>query len=235
MSLLSICIDAADQIGLRRPSSVIGNSDPEVQQLLNYAQLEGKELVTRGDWNGLRTPTTFTSLAQQEQTGMVPTDLARFINETFWNRSRKRPLMGPVTPQQWQNIQAWTTSPLQDTFTVYGNDIYVTPAPPAGETFAFEYVSSKFCQSSGGTAQTSWLADTDTGRIPEELFALGISYRFLEQAGQGRFQALQAKYEARIKQLLQNDQPRRTINMSMAPEYGRYPGIVVPEGYWMVP
>ena len=233
MSLLTICIDAADQIGLRRPASVIGNPDPEVQQLLNYAQLEGKELPTRGEWQGLRTPALFTSLASEVQTGMIPTDFARFINETFWNRSRRRPLMGPVTPQQWQNIQAWTTSPLQDTFTVYGGDIYVTPAPPAGETFAFEYVSNNFCKSATNTPQSSWLADTDVARIPEELFSTGIAWRFLEQAGQPRYQALQAKYETRIRQLLTNDQPRRTISLSQSPEYGRYPGIVVPEGYWM--
>jgi hypothetical protein len=234
MSLLTICQDAADQIGLRRPASVIGNNDREFRQLLNYAQLEGKELPTRGEWQGLRTPSTFTSLASEVQTGMIPTDFARFINETFWNRSRRRPLMGPVTSQQWQNIKAWTTSPLQDTFTVYGNDIYITPAPPAGQTLAFEYVSSNFCKSSVNVLQSAWAADTDTARIPEELFSTGIAWRFLEQAGQPRYVALQAKYETRVRQLLTNDQPRRTISLSQAPEYGRYPGIIVPEGYWPV-
>jgi hypothetical protein len=232
MSLLTICIDAADQTGQRRPASVIGNSDPIIQQFLNYAQLEGKRLPTRGEWQGLRTPATFTSLASEVQTGMIPTDFARFINETFWNRSRRRPLQGPVTPQQWQNIQAWTTSPVQDTFTVYGSDIYITPAPPAGQTLAFEYVSSNFCKSAGGTLQSSWLADTDTARIPEEIFSLGIAWRYLEKIGQGRAQQLQAEYETRIKQLLTNDQPRRKISLSEAPEYGLRPGIAVPEGYW---
>ncbi len=232
MTLLSICIDAADQTGQRRPASVIGNQDPVIQQFLNYAQIEGKRLPTRGEWQGLRTPSSFTSLASEVQTGMVPADLARFINETFWNRARKRPLMGPVTPQQWQNIKAWTTSPVQDTFTVYGSDIYVTPAPPAGQEFAFEYISSNFCKSAGGTLQSQWLADTDIARIPDEIFSLGIAWRYLEKVGQGRAAALKAEYELRIKQLLLDDKPRRKISLAESQEYGRYPGIVVPEGYW---
>lgn len=235
MSLLTIIQDAAKEMKLRVPASVISNPDVEVVDMLRFAQRLGRELPLRGEWQNLRTPSTFTSLAQEEQTGMVPSDLARFVNETFWNRTRKRPLQGPMNAQQWQTIKSWTTSPVQDTFTVYGTNIHVNPIPPAGETFAFEYITTKFCQSSGGTAQTSWLADTDTGRIPEELFTLGIVALYLRSEGQPGAVDAEARYEKQIRQYLTGDGPKGTISLAGSPEYGRYPGIVIPEGYWMTP
>jgi hypothetical protein len=235
VSLLTIIQDAAKEMKLGVPASVIGNPDVEVVDMLRFAQRLGRELPLRGEWQTLRTPSTFTSLAQEEQTGMVPTDLARFINETFWNRSRKRPLQGPMDAQQWQTIKSWTTSPTQDTFTVYGSNIHINPVPPAGETFAFEYITNQFCRSAGGVAQASWLADTDTARIPEELFTLGIVSLYLRSEWQPGAVDAEARFEKQVRQYLTSDGPKRTVSMAGGSEYGRYPGIVVPEGYWMVP
>lgn len=233
MTLLSLLQDAADEIGIRRPAAVVSSADTEVQKLLRYAKKEGLELPKRGEWQELRTPSTFTSLATETQTGMVPSDLARFVNETFWNRSARRRLFGPLNSQDWQTLKAMSSSPIVDTFTFYGSNILIQPVPTAGETYAFEYISSKYCQSSGGTAQTVWTADDDTARIPEEVFTLGVIWRFL--AGEGLpYQQAQATYEKQIAQYLTGNKPKRTVDMTGGGDYGRAPGIYVPEGYWNI-
>lgn len=233
MTLLSLTQDAADEIGIRRPTSVIGSSDPEVQKLLRYAKKEGKELPKRGEWQELRTPSTFTSVATETQTGMVPTDLARFVNETFWNRSARRMLFGPLNSQQWQTLKAMSSSPIVDTFTYYGNNILIQPVPAAGQTYAFDYITRNYCADAGGTPLAVWTADTDVGRIPEEIFTLGIVWRFLQGEGLP-FQTAQATYETQIRQYLTGNKPKRTVNMATGGEWNRYPGIYVPEGYWNI-
>lgn len=234
LTLLQICQSAADEVGIMRPDAVIGSQAPEVQKLLRYAVKEGREVIKRGYWQGLRSEQTFTSLAQESQTNMIPTDFDRFVNETFWNRSRRRPLLGPVTPQQWQNIKAWTTSPVQDTFIVRGSNILISPVPAAGQTFAFEYISKNYCQSSGGTAQSVWTADTDTPRLPDEIFVLGVTWRYKQSEGLP-FENDLGAYEGQIKQYLTSDTAKRTISMSQSQVgmNGR-PGVVVPEGDWSI-
>jgi hypothetical protein len=234
MTLLSICQDAADEIGIARPTAIVGSQQPEVQKLLRYAKKEGKEIIKRGYWQGIRKEQTFTSLAQETQTSMIPSDFDRFVNGTFWNRTRRRPLLGPVTPQEWQNLKAWTSSPVQDTFIIRGSSVLINPAPPAGETFAFEYISKNYCESSGGTDQSVWTVDTDLPLLPDELFVLGIKWRYLEGEGLP-FENAYANYESQVRQALTGDTAKRTVNMAARSPYGSpRPGIVVPEGDWSV-
>lgn len=230
MTLLTIVQDAASEIGLPRPSVVVGNNDVNVLRLLRYAKREGKEILKRGDWQNLRAESTFTSLAQETQTAMVASDLDHFVNETFWNRTRKRPLFGPKTPQEWQTIKGAVSSVAVDTFTYRGTAILINPVPAAGQTFAYEYISNKYCQSSGGTAQAVWTADTDTARLPEELFTLGVIWRFKKGRGQP-FEAEFQEYNFQIGVALMHDQPRIALNMA-GEGRGWGPGIGVPEGSW---
>lgn len=231
MTLLSLAQDAADQIGIVRPSTVYGNAATEARKLLRYANQAGRHLV-KMDWQALRSEQTFTSLAQETQTSMIPSDLDHFLDETFWNRSRDRPLYGPKTPQEWQAIKATVTAAAIDTYAYRGTAILINPVPTAGETFAFEYITTKFCQSSGGTAQAAWAADTDTARISEELFTLGIVWRYKHGEGLAYTDDFNVCEEFR-KKIYAQDQPRRTIDMTgQRSLWPGTPGIIVPEGTW---
>lgn len=201
-----------------------------MRALLSHAQEEGATLARLGPWQKLRKEKTFTSLAQETQTAMVATDLASFVNGTFWNRTRRRPLVGPVTPQEWQRMKASTTSPVNDTFTVRGGDILINPAPTAGHTFAYEYQSTQWCESSGGTDQSVWTADTDVGLLDERLMKLGIIYRFKKQRGLA-FDADYSLYDFAVRDALAKEAPHDIVDMSgvMGPVR---PRIAVTEGDW---
>lgn len=240
MSLLTMVQASAQIIGITAPATVIGNSNPQVGELLACAQDEGFDLMRRGQWQVLDTVTTFSAIATQQgsynyaiQTGAVPSDYDRFIQETFWNYTRKRPLFGPVTAQEWQNLIAWTSSPVVDTFRFVGNNIWITPAPVSGDVMAFEYISKNWCQSSAGSGQDQWLADTDTGILDETIMKLGVVWRFKQKKGLP-FQADYDKWDSRARQALVQDMPQRTINFGDAYSTGRRPGIAVPEGSWNI-
>lgn len=229
MTLLSICQDAAVEIGVPKPSTVIGNADPIVMRLLRYAKREGAELVRRGNWQALRSEKTFVSLAQESQTAMVASDLDHFINDTFWNRSQKRRLYGPKTPEEWQLIKGAVTSAVFNTYTYMGNAILINPVPAAGETFAYEYVSNQYCLSAALAVQAVWTADTDTPRLREELFTLGVIYRYKKGRGLP-FADDFSEYDMQVQEALMLDKPKRVIGMSG--DHVVSHGISVPEGSW---
>jgi hypothetical protein len=233
LTLLNLIQQAARRIGITPPSVVVASTDANVQELLTCAQEEGFQLMRRGTWQVLRKQQIFKALAQEEQTGMIPADFDRFVQETFWNRTKKRIMWGPVTPQEWQNLKAWTATPAMDTFIIRGGNVLITPNPTAGDDLAFEYVSKNWCQSAGGDGQDEWLADTDTGILDERLMRLGVVWRYKQKKGLN-WQVDFQNYDTQVKQALTVDQPQRTVSLGEDAYIGRRPGISVPPGNWNV-
>jgi hypothetical protein len=229
MSLLTLIQKAAVRVGIPKPSVVVAATDLGVQQLLEFAQEEGEQLARYGDWRVLRKEKTFTTVAAETQTDTpIPTDLGAFIDRTFWNRSRRERIYGPVSPEVWQRWKATTTFPITDTFCLRGTSWLMAPTPIAGQTIAYEYRSKNWCQSSGGTGQAAWAADTDTGILDERLMGMGLVWRY-KQAKTLDWEADYSKYEFEVAQALAADQPRKTLNMGG--ETMAY-GVTTPDGSW---
>lgn len=184
MSLLDIVVDACDRLNLPRPTTVVTNNTETIRVLRGYAQEEGKELSRRGAWQKLSKEFTFTTLAATDQTSAsLPSDFGWFKNETMFNRTRRRKVIGPIDDETWQHIQASLTTFVNPSFRIFGGTVHITPTPTAGDTVAYEYVSNQWCESSVGTDQSAWAADTDVALLDEELFTLGLVWRFRKAKG----------------------------------------------------
>lgn len=185
MSLLSLLQRSADLLSLARPASVIGSSDQQVRNLYALAIEEAKDLASSHNWQTLIREATFTTTAAAEQTGAVPGDLDRFIPNSFFNRSTRRPVLGPITPQLWQGIQA--NPQLNRVFLAFrerDGAFLVTPTPPAGQTIAYEYVTTKWARKSDASVDyTEWQADTDITYLDEWLITLGVRWRWKKSKG----------------------------------------------------
>lgn len=232
MSLLTLLQGAADRLGIVRPSSVITSTDQQALRLLGYAQEEGKALARRHTWQVLTKEQTFTSTATTAQASAIPANFDRFLDDTFFNRTRKRPVYGPMNAQDWQFAQAVVASTIIESFRQRGNDVLIIPTPTAGDSYAFEYVSKNWCQSSGGTAQEAWAADADTGILSEELMTLGVVWRF--KAGQGFDYSQEFQnYELQVAQAIARDGGKRTLNAGQVVRTTvRAP--FIPEGGWQL-
>jgi hypothetical protein len=205
MSLLSIVQSVAGRLSLPIPSAVVGSSDRQVVQLLALANEEGRSLAGRIAWQVLTNEQTFTTQAAPAQSAAVPADLDRFIANSFFNRTTRRPIAGPLTPRQWQWIQAqpvYSTACLA--FRERTGQFLIAPTPAAGETIAFEYVSRNWAQSSGGAAQAAFLADDDVALLDEELIGLGLRWRFLRAKGLDYAEEM-ASYERELEQAAARD------------------------------
>jgi len=229
VSLLTLIQGAALKIGVDKPNSVVGSSNVEVQELLELANEEGMELVRRGDWQVLRRGLTFTTISGETQTGMVPNDYDHMISGTIWNSTKHRKIDGVVTPQIWQQIKSSNVGTIYDTLYMRGGDFLLSPTPAGGDVITGEYVTKNFCQSSGGAEQAEWLADTDTGILPEQLMKLGLVVRYKLQKGLDATADL-AHYETQVVLALGMDKPARKVNFADGDAVGF--GLIVPEtGY----
>lgn len=185
MTILTIVQDACGLLSLNRPTAVINSSDLTIRQMLALAKEEAVELARGFNWQALTEEKTFVTTATAEQTDTpVPADFDRFIPNSFWNRTTMRPVVGPVTPQVWQAIQANpAVGRIVLGFRQRTGAFLITPTPVAGETIAYEYISAYWAKSAGGTPQATWLVDTDLTYLDEHVITLGVRWRWKAAKG----------------------------------------------------
>ena len=233
MTLLTIIQGASDTIGLNRPSAIVSSTDGNVRTLLSFAQTEGRELLERFAWTQTQLEATHTTLAAELQ-GVMETIAPGFgyiINNTFWNRTLTQPVPGPLNPSEWQGLKARVATGPYSSYRLQGGKLYGYPAPAAGNTWAFEYQTTYFCQSEAGVNQSAWTADTDVGILDENLMELGVVWRFKKKNG------LDYSEDFRIyEQKLANETARvggkRTLSMNGGGMGAT--GLYTPEGSWSV-
>lgn len=231
-TLLSICQGAADRVGMPRPTQVATSIDQTTRTLFGCAQEEGSELARRWAWQALLREKTFVSVAATAQTNSIPADWdGRMVDDTFWNRTQRRKVLGPLTSSEWQNIQASGVQSVTDGFRFRDDLIEIVPTPTAGWTYAYEYMTSQWCETSGGTGLAAWASDTDVARLDGELMTLGVVWRFLQGRGMSADTAF-AKYEAQVMNAMARDGTRRIVSLSGPGSAHRARTVAVPDGSW---
>lgn len=187
MTLLSICQDAATELGLRQPSFIVGSTDLTSQLFYRLANQGGKELMRYHDWQALTTEQTFTTTATVSQVaGALPTaSFDRMLhNAELWNRSLNQRYSGPTQQRYWQQLKAnVSVGGVTGWWRIINGALAIYPAPTTGETVAYEYIDKRWAQSATGTNQEKFLADTDVARISEDIITLEIIWRFRKSKG----------------------------------------------------
>lgn len=233
MSCLTIVQDACKEVGLPEPDAIVSSTDINVAQMLRLLNKEGKEQVMKRDWQVLRKETTFSATAAETQTGAVPTDFARFVDDTFYNRSRTRAVVGPLTPQEWQIQKSLTATVVVDAFIRRGNDILMIPNPTASDTMAFEYISKYWVDTDAdGDGDAEAFADDDyTSILDEELLTQGVIWRYKAARGFEYAEDFRT-YEATLARLYGDDKGTRVLDLARQ-RLRRKPLMPeVPEGSW---
>ena len=215
MSLLTIIQNAADRLGIVRPSSAVGSADLQIRQLVALSNQEGRELARAHPWQAITIETTFTATATETQTGAIPAGFDRFITGTVFNRTSHRKVTGPMTSMEWAEYKGRSQSPIYDAFRVRGSAMLLAPTPTAGDTYAFEYVSKYWCTTAAGTSGTldAWSADDNVAVLDEELLTDGLIWRFLRAKGLDYSEAFRT-YETQKMLLMARDGGSRPTNIA---------------------
>ena len=228
MSLLTIVQNTCQRVGVPAPSSVINNTDATVQQMLALAQEQGKELTDRFHWQGLTQEASFTTVAQESQGSLstIAPGFSRLLNDTFYDRTDRTHIYGPLNAQDWQHEQGTNGTSAYDRFRIRGDLLLLYPAPAAGHQIAFEYVTKNWISGD----KDAFTADGDTALLDEELLTLGLVWRFREAKGFDYAEAFR-KYEVRLANAQARDGGRPRLNMGSEND-GRAHIPTAPDGNW---
>jgi hypothetical protein len=238
MSLLTMIQGVSEDLGLPSPTTVVGNPDIQIKQLLQIANREGRDLASRFPWSKMVLQNTFTIAAAEDQ-GLLNSavvsagDFDYIIPETFWNQDTTLPIRGPLSWAEWESLQAIPVTGPFPWYLIRSGHLYLSPTPATGtETGAFEYKSTSWCETTGLVGKSAWSVDTDTGRLDENLMALGITWRWLKRKGLDYGEDFQT-YEKRLLDAYARDGGRKVLN-STGSRYGARPVIGIPYGSWTV-
>lgn len=184
MSLLTISQDILKE--LKQPSiplTIIGNTQSSAVQVLAALKNTITELARDYDWQELNETYEFTAVEEQANYDL-PEDLGKFLPDTFWNVSKRRPCQGVMSPIEWRILKNSVTGAgaFYDYYRIVKNEIEIYPLPSADD-YVFEYITNTPVISSGGIRQVNWQADTDLPVIDEYIVKLDGTWRFLKNQG----------------------------------------------------
>ena len=136
----------------------------------------------------------------------LPSDLEYFATRTMWDGSAQWEMIGPLSIQEKQILRYGTAiSGPRKRFYIKNNYMHLDPIPSDdNETIAYDYYSNAWCESSGGTAQTAWGADTDFYKLDEDCFILGLKWRFLRAKGLD-YAEEKLEYELEVERVMGRD------------------------------
>ena len=144
----------------------------------------------------------------------MPSDYAQITDRTMWDKSKHWEMLGPETAQQWQWLKSGyiSTGP-RIRLRIMGGYFQIWPAVTTSEYLGFEYLSNAWAESSIGTPQTSFLADTDLTIFPDRLLVLGLKKKYFEIKGFDAT-AFTRDYQGELSICKANDSGSKTLSMN---------------------
>ena len=233
MSCLSILQSVYTKVLSSKPTVATGSSDPKVLQCVEYLNEAGQELAARYSWQVLTNETVFDTVAAESQgtiQALTAPGFAYILNNVMWNRSQRRPVFGPRSDAEWQNLKATFIAGPWVQYRIRQNQLLFLPAPPAGQVVAFEWVTSYWASGVGGAGQSSFLQDSDVSLLDERVLGLDCLWRF-KRAQKLAYDEDYNKAQAAIEDLMTRDATKQTLNMNGIATEVPF-GTVVPAGNW---
>ena len=193
----SIVSAAAVEIGLSASADPYASHDPNVIQMCQLLKSLGRELVLTRNWTYLLKTHLFTTVQGQSMYDL-PADYGAMLDQTWWNRTNRLPVGGPLSPQEWQYLKARLVGVVFNVlFRPQDGKIQLYPDTntPGGFQIAFEYLT-KFWVSS---AATPTVLGYDAPNVSDQLvwfdelmLTQGLKYKMLQAKG---FDSTAAKEE----------------------------------------
>ena len=233
MTMLTVVQDAQRRLGLNVSSSVAGSSDDTTVQLLALLNQAGQEMAEEYAWQALIKEATLTTLAAESQGAMstIAPGFFYILNQTMWNRSLRRPVFGALSDQEWQLLKASSVQGPFQQYRIRGDELLFIPAPPAGQTVAFEYVSKYWCtDTTGATGKDAFTVDTDVSLLDERVLSLSLTWRFKQSQGLDFATELQM-YQNRLEDMKARDGGKPVLDLNGKVSI-LMPGVMIPQGNW---
>jgi hypothetical protein len=214
-TLLQIVQDAMGECGFRVPTGVASNSNDESQTLLRLANRAGTMIADAFPWQALQVEGTITLVTAQQNYAM-PSNFLFYSPETMWNRTDNRPVTIALTPEEWQYYKGWLSigglnlrARIQESEFIFDQTI---TAADNGKVLYFEFRSSAWCETSGGSPLDRFTSDTDVCKFNRDLMSSALKYLILKQRGLD-WQLDYQEYMKKLRTHMGNDQAPRIATL----------------------
>lgn len=235
MNIVELCNRFAQRTGLPTGVTVFGGNSTLTQVAVLLDEVLDF-LTTEYTYETLVEEAVFTSVATELQgslAAIAPNGYDRLRQNTFFDRTENLQVLGPLTATEWQAQKAMTTSGPYSWFRIKGGQLFLQPAPPAGHTMAFEYMSNFAVVASGGGRKRYATHDADTFLLPDNLLLAGLRWRWKAEKGFDYAEEFRS-FETLAKSLAMTSGSARAYSLDRdTPQ--PHPGIIIPTGNWMTP
>jgi len=148
-TLLDICTSVADEVGVTIGSSIATSTGVAEQELYAMTNRIIDQMSDAYPWPALFKSGSITLVAGQSGYAL-PSDFSYYHFDTFWNQSNRWRVVGPMSPQEYGEIQGYgLTRFVYDRFQLRGvadNQLFIQPIPTAdiaGQIIVFEYLADR--------------------------------------------------------------------------------------------
>lgn len=204
---------AAPELGIPVTGDPLASADQNVVLLSALLNSTGQYLTRR-----LRPISEATLTIAADDTGFysLPDDFVGMVDQSGWDRTRIRPLSGPLSSQEWQAVKARNVSGTQYArFRIVADQMELaTPLPAVGTVLALEYITRAWVQSVGATSRDKDAAtlSTDTVLYDPLLMTRALKYHWRAERGFDSTKAL-SEYEDMLAMAL-SDGPAAVLDLN---------------------
>lgn len=184
-----------------------------------FAQIVSVDSATQVTMNMPATQTGTVDIQYSQVEYPFPSDWGKPLNDTGWDRTNRWPLLGPKTPQEWQNFKSGIVyAGPRERFRILNNAFAINPPPPNGLTFALEYISNGWVLDyNGGSNKSSFTNDADTTIYRDSMLITGLKSMWKAAKGLDNSWDL-----AEFKSILESEksQDNGAATLSLSPNIG---------------
>ena len=183
MSLLVVCQDVADVVGVQRPNAIVTSPDQLSRQLFGLAK-ETIEELSLMDWPILVQTAALTTVAGQAQYDL-PLDFEHEIGDTLYYADRYEQLRGSLSPGDWARQKNSLPDLGRYRFRIYGYPLKlnIMPTPQLAENLVYEYKIKNRVIRTDTTLYPTYTDDGDVSIVYEELVKKGLKWRIRRAKG----------------------------------------------------
>jgi len=176
------------EIGLDPVNDPFAAREATYRQMTYLINTAGDELCQLYPWEFLRKEGEIIVSAADSGIYDLPADFLYLQNQTMWNRTNRRPVMGPLSPQDWQLLKGWdsTGELTYVSYRLMEDKLQLWPEPPAdGTQINYEYISRNWVSDSTnpGTYASRCTVGADQPLFNRTLLGRMLKVKILEAKG----------------------------------------------------
>lgn len=166
MSIATVIQNVANEAGYTVESNIFTSTETTTKQLLAIAQRINRDIFEAYPWPKCYAAGSIT-LVDGQSTYPLPAAFSSYQYETFWNQSTRWRVLGPISEQDYAQLQGYGLMPtIYQRFQIRGlgnNELFISPTPgtnTAGQVLIFEYIADRSVVPRTWAASTAFAANS---------------------------------------------------------------------------